>query len=75
MMPREFPKETEQRQATEALFRLASEKAKNSPDGMRETARGLRQRASQMPDSSDRDAMLRLAAEYERRATHREGNS
>lgn len=35
---------------------------------MRETARELRQSASLMRDSCDRDTMLRLAAEYERRA-------
>ncbi|HWE76037.1 MAG TPA: hypothetical protein VG328_22950 [Stellaceae bacterium] len=75
MIHRGFAKESEQRQATEASFHVASERAKNSPDGMRETARGLRERALQMPDSNDRDTMLRLATEYERRANHREGNS
>jgi hypothetical protein len=74
MIHRALTKDTEQRQTTEASLRAAAERAKNSPDGMRETARGLRQRALQMPDSNDRDAMFRLATEYERRATHREGN-
>jgi hypothetical protein len=35
---------------------------------MRQTARELRQRASDVLDSNDRDAMLRLAKEYDRRA-------
>jgi hypothetical protein len=65
-------KEAQQRRATDALFREASERAKNSPHGMREAARGLHQRASDMPDSGDRDTMLRLAADYERRADRRE---
>jgi hypothetical protein len=67
MMPRAFATEAERRQ-TDALFRASSERAENSPAGMREAALGLRQRAAQMPDSCDRDAMLRLAAKYEGRA-------
>lgn len=74
MMPRNLAAESERRQAMDA-FRASSERTKNSPDGMRETARGLRQRASEAPDSSDRDAMLRLATEYERRANQRERHS
>jgi hypothetical protein len=35
---------------------------------MREIARELRQSAAPMRDSCDRDMMLRLATEYERRA-------
>jgi len=56
----------------DAAFRRASERFKNSPDGMRETAQKLRQGASRMRDSSDRDMMLRLAAEFECRATDKE---
>jgi hypothetical protein len=71
-MSRVPAKEAEQRRATDVLFHEASERARNSPRGMRETARGLRQRASDMPDNGDRDLMLRLAADYERRADHRD---
>ena len=56
----------------EAAYRRASERVKNSPDGMRQTARELRQSAASMPDSCDRDMMLRLATEYERRAENGE---
>jgi hypothetical protein len=35
---------------------------------MLRTARELRQRTAEMPDCGDRDAMLRLACEFERRA-------
>lgn len=75
MTPQDLATEAERRRAMESAFSRASERAKNSPDGMRETARGLCQRASQMPDSSDRDTMLRLATEYERRAKDRERHS
>ena len=74
-MPRDLAAENERRQAMDASFRAASERTKDSPDVMRETARGLRQRASQMPNTCDRDAMLRLAAGYELRATLREQHS
>jgi hypothetical protein len=70
-MPRAFATDAERREA-DASFRAASERAANSPAGMRDTAHGLRQRASQMPDSCDRDTMLRLAAKYERRAKNGE---
>jgi len=69
MTPPDLATESELRRAMDAGFRKASERAKNSPEGMRETARLLRQNAAQMRDSCDRDAMLRLAAEYERRAS------
>lgn len=72
MTPRELATESELRRAMDAGFRKASERARNSPDGMRQTAQQLRQNAAQMRDDCDRDAMLRLAAEYERRATDRE---
>ena len=68
MTPQDLATETELRRVMDAAFRRASERAKNSPDGMRQTARQLRHNASQMRNSCDRDAMLRLAAEYERRA-------
>jgi hypothetical protein len=72
MTPQDLATEAELRRAMDAAFRRASERAKNSPEGMRETARQLRQNASRMRDSCDRDAMLRLAAEYERRANNGE---
>lgn len=72
MTPQDLATETELRRVMDAAFRRASERAKNSPEGMRGTARQLRQNASQMRDGCDRDAMLRLAAEYERRANHGE---
>lgn len=68
MTPKELATEAERRKATDSAFRRAAERAKNSPDGMRETARELRRNASLMPDSCDCDMMMRLAAEYERRA-------
>ena len=52
----------------EGAFRRASDRLKNSPDGLRETARDLRESAMRMPENCDRTAMLRLAAEYEHRA-------
>jgi hypothetical protein len=72
MTPQELATEAERRKVMDAAFRRASERAKNSPDGMRETARELRQNASQMPDSCDCNMMMRLAAEYERRASDAE---
>ena len=68
MTPRDLATEAELRRATEAAFRRASERAKNSPDGMVETAQALRQNAARIRNSCDRDTMLRLAADYERRA-------
>ena len=68
MTPQDLATEAERRKATDSASRRASEVAKNSPDGMRETARGLRERAARMPDSGDRKTMLRLAEDYERRA-------
>lgn len=68
MTPQELATEAERRKGVDAAFRRAAERTKNSPDGMRETARGLRERAVQASDDCDRHAMLRLAAEYEYRA-------
>ena len=68
MTPQDLATETERRRAMDGAFRRASERFKNSPNGMRETARQLRENASQMRDSCDREMMLRLAADYERRA-------
>lgn len=68
MTPQELATEAERRKGVDAAFRRAAEHIKNSPDGMRETARGLRERAVQVSDDCDRNAMLRLAAEYEHRA-------
>jgi hypothetical protein len=64
--------EAQLRRTMESAFRRASERAKNSPEGMREIVQKLRQNASRMRDSGDRDAMLRLAAEVECRATDAE---
>lgn len=72
MTPRGLATEAEQRKATAEAFRHASERAENSPNGMRQTARELRESAAAVQDSCDRDTMLRLAAEYERRATDAE---
>jgi hypothetical protein len=49
--------------AIEAEDRFAS-----SPAGMSETARALRRRAQQMADSRDRELMLCMAMQLERRA-------
>ena len=72
MTPQDLGTKTERRRAMDGAFRRAFDRAKNSPDGMRETARGLRQRAARMYDSRDRDTMLHLAAEFECRATDAE---
>ncbi|HEY3916762.1 MAG TPA: hypothetical protein VGL83_03165 [Stellaceae bacterium] len=72
MTPQDLATDAERRKGMDAAFRRASERAEKSPDGMRETARELRRCASSRRDSCDRDAMLRLAAEYERRATDAE---
>lgn len=68
MTPQDLATEAERRRVMEAAFRRASERFKNSANGMRETALGLRERATRMSDNCDRDTMLRLAAEYEHRA-------
>jgi hypothetical protein len=60
--------EAAHRKALEATRRNTAERAKNSPNGMRTTAQELRNRARAMRDCSDRDAILRLAVQYERRA-------
>ena len=72
MTVRAAAREVEQSKVMDEAFRGASERAKISPDGMRETARGLRERAAGLPDNCDRDAMLRLAAGFERRAVDAE---
>lgn len=68
------PKDTaitaaERRKKVDDAHVRALERVKNSPDGMRLTAQGLRDRARNMPDAGDRATMLHLASEYERRAT------
>jgi hypothetical protein len=68
MTPQDLLTEAERRKAKTAAFRRAADRVKTSPDGMRETARELRDSAAAISDSCDRDMMLRLAAEYERRA-------
>jgi hypothetical protein len=55
--------------AAAAARRAAEQRFRDSAQGMLEMARELRSRASQMADSNDGNMMLRLAAEYERRAT------
>ena len=50
------------------MNRKAQERFASSPGGMVETAAYLRRSARNMQDTNDRDAMLRLATEYERRA-------
>ncbi len=68
MTPQDLATEAERRRVMEGAFRRASERTKNSPDGLRQTAVDLRESAMRMPDNCDRTAMLRLAAEYEHRA-------
>ena len=58
----------DQRKKVDDAFGRAVERAKDSPDGLRLTAQGLRERARDMSDADDRAAMLRIASEYERRA-------
>lgn len=53
---------------TKTERRETTERSRNSASGMRETARDLRAGAGQMFDSNDRDMMLRLAANQDRRA-------
>lgn len=72
MTPQDLATEAARRRTMESAFHRASERVKNSPDGMRETAQKLRQDASRMRDSGDRDVMLCLAVEFECRATDAE---
>lgn len=68
MTPQDLATEVERRKALDAAYRRASERVKDSSDGLRLTAQGLRDRARSMSDAGDRATMLRLACEYERRA-------
>jgi hypothetical protein len=68
MTPQDLATEAERRKALDAAYRRASERVENSPDGLRLTAKGLRDRAPNISDAGDRATMLRLASEYERRA-------
>ena len=52
----------------DAGLRHAAERARNSPLGMRQTARELRARADGVSDPCDRAAMLSLASDFESRA-------
>jgi hypothetical protein len=67
-MSHETKLDTMKRNAEDAARRHAAQRSEESPEGMRLTARGLRLRAEDMRDPRDRDTMLRLAADYERRA-------
>lgn len=68
---RDLATEAEQRKATAAAFRRAAERAETSPSGLREMAQQFRDSAAAIADSSDRNMMLRRAAEYERREAER----
>jgi hypothetical protein len=68
MTPQDKAIEADRRKKSDDAFGRAVERAKNSPDGMRDTAHGLRERALNVSDAGDRAAMLRIASEYERRA-------
>jgi hypothetical protein len=68
MTPQDLATEAERRRALDVAYRKASERVKNSSDGLRVTAQGLRDRAPNISDAGDRATMLRLAFEYERRA-------
>jgi hypothetical protein len=59
---------TEPNASAQVARHHAVEQAQKSPDGLRQTARGLRERAQEVVDANDRAAMLRLASEFERRA-------
>ena len=72
MTPQDLATEAERSKTMDAAFRRASERVKNSPEGMRETAHGLRASAARMPNGCDRETMLRLAAQYEHRAADAE---
>jgi hypothetical protein len=68
MTPRDLVPEAEQRKAKDAAYRRASERHENTPEGMRATAKGLRDRARDISSAGDRAAMLRLASGFEARA-------
>ncbi len=68
MTPRDKAIEIDRRTKENVADNRAIERARNSPDGMRDTAQGLRDRARNMSDAGDRTTMFRLASEYERRA-------
>jgi len=68
MTPQDRAMAVDQRKKVDDAFGRAVERAKDSPDGLRLTAQGLRERARDMSDAGDRAAMLRIASEYERRA-------
>jgi hypothetical protein len=68
MTPQDKAMEADRRKKANAAYGRAIERVKDSPDGMRDTAQGLRERAGNMSDAGDRATMLHLASEYERRA-------
>jgi hypothetical protein len=68
MTPQDKAIEPDRRRKMDDAFGRAVERAKNSPDGMRLTAKGLRERARNISAAGDRAAMLRIASECERRA-------
>jgi hypothetical protein len=68
MTPQDLATDAKQRRTMEASFRRASERYENSPDGMRDKAKGLRDRARDMSNPGDRTLMLRLASGFEARA-------
>lgn len=59
---------TDQEAGVQVARNRAAEQAKNSPEGLRQTARALRDRSQEIRDGNDRAAMLRLASDFERRA-------
>jgi type VI protein secretion system component VasF len=62
------PPDGEETRAAAEARRAADARFRDSAAGMLETARDLLSNASQMSDTNDRKMMLRLAAEFERRA-------
>jgi hypothetical protein len=52
----------------EGARRRAAERVKNSPDGLRATAKELLDGAHTMSNANDKATMLRLASQYQRRA-------
>jgi len=62
------PANGEETRAAAAARRAADARFRDSAAGMLETAQDLLSNASQMSDANDRKMMLRLAAEFERRA-------
>lgn len=54
--------------ALHAAHERIAERALNTAEGMRATARELRKNAKTTPSSADSDAMLRIAIGYETRA-------